>query len=386
VLRTIHKQRSIAAATSPALVAGGNQKAARKSYNSAYQLLVLLCLMLAATPSCYHTVVGSTILLLVLSFHRGATARRPSSTAFLSLVDLERPVSSNKKIAALQKKLHSATVGNHCGGVTSCFGDSALFANNQDPEEDLPEPRTGWNHNTPDETSPFWEQPNGAPSKNSKTSPSTSGSNDNVSKIRTGWLHNTEPTPRAKEMRKEEKIFKLQRYGGYRKGLVVSSPAANPNDALTPFMICEVDYGDSSSANGAANGNTNNNNKRLVAKATDAVVVNQTMEGSDAAMTDRDIYQYLNEGSLSCQYDDEMIKSGIATSQPMQLLERVSISSLLDFSPSGRRNLLKTLFAKNELLEPTYEEVSITKRVTKIGLHEMNDIMLNTCPPTYWNE
>ena len=42
----------------------------------------------------------------------------------------------------------------------------------------------------------------------------------------------------------------------------------------------------------------------------------------------------------------------------MQLLDRVSISNLVDlFSLSGRRKLLRTLFARSELVEPTYEEV-----------------------------
>jgi len=57
----------------------------------------------------------------------------------------------------------------------------------------------------------------------------------------------------------------------------------------------------------------------------------------------------------------------------MQLLERVSIGSLIDvFNKVGRRGLLKTIFARSELVEPTYEEVVVVwrplvKQKKKIG-------------------
>ena len=47
-----------------------------------------------------------------------------------------------------------------------------------------------------------------------------------------------------------------------------------------------------------------------------------------------------------------------AHSSRMQLLERVSISNLVDiFSRAGRKKFITALFAQSELVEPTYEEV-----------------------------
>jgi hypothetical protein len=47
----------------------------------------------------------------------------------------------------------------------------------------------------------------------------------------------------------------------------------------------------------------------------------------------------------------------------MQLLERVSISNLVDlFTKSGRRELFKALVGKSDLVEPTYEEVVVIWR------------------------
>ena len=173
----------------------------------------------------------------------------------------------------------------------------------------------------------------------------------------------------TRQKQKEEKMFKLQRYGGYRKGLVVNSSPAKPDDALAPFMLCEVDYGtDNTGSTEDAErmkGRKSNNQDqdRLVTRGTNSRIANQTLNGApESILVEHDIYEYLNQGRLSCQYDDEMIKSGRGTSQPMQLLERVSISNLVDISPAGRRNVLMTFFAKNELIEPTYEEVVVIWR------------------------
>ncbi|CAB9511028.1 Protein of unknown function (DUF3754) [Seminavis robusta] len=145
-------------------------------------------------------------------------------------------------------------------------------------------------------------------------------------------------TDSAKERQREtsqqnkERVFKLQRYGGYR------SSFASSVDALTPFTICEVDYGDH-----------NNNNKNATRR------VNQT---------EHDLYDVMNCGQLTCQYDEEisMQEEQQQRLPPMQLLERVSISNLIDFATMGPKSLLKTIVAKNELMEPTYREVIVVWR------------------------
>ena len=140
-----------------------------------------------------------------------------------------------------------------------------------------------------------------------------------------------------KRKRKEETKITLQRYGG-------------STGALAPFMICEVGYenGEENSMNNA-NGNTTSGGSTLF----------------DSEAVDHDIYEAINRGQLSCQYDKELSKAmgKDGSVPPMQLLERVSISNLVDFSPLGTRNIFKTIFGKNELLEPTYQEVSLYKQL-----------------------
>jgi len=151
--------------------------------------------------------------------------------------------------------------------------------------------------------------------------------------------------------KKDEKLFTLKRYGGYRKSFTSSQ---NPTDALTPFMICAVGYGDESGKGVAyktANGNA-------------------TMDGSSSDVMDpgtasHEIYEALNRGHLTCEYDEEM-KATMEKDPglpPMQLLERTSVSNLVDFKPSGTRNLIKTIIGKSELNEPTYQEVCFRKKI-----------------------
>lgn len=78
---------------------------------------------------------------------------------------------------------------------------------------------------------------------------------------------------------------------------------------------------------------------------------------------DHDMYQCLNSGGLKCPYDSMAAGKVKGPEPPMQLLKRVTISSLVDlFSSEGRRDLLRTLFSKSELVEPTYEEVVVVWR------------------------
>ena len=137
----------------------------------------------------------------------------------------------------------------------------------------------------------------------------------------------------------KEGLFTLSRYGGSTKKFV-GSP--NPNDALDPFTICEIDYSEP-----ALRPNMNSKFQRRQAKNSNA---------------ERCLYQEINHQTLTCEYDETMFRKG--ASPTMQLLDRVSISNLVDFfSSSGRKKLLKTLVVRSELVEPTYEEVSVTWRL-----------------------
>lgn len=135
--------------------------------------------------------------------------------------------------------------------------------------------------------------------------------------------------------------FKLQRYGGS-KIRFVGSP--DPTDALTPFVICEeTEYCPS------------------LISARDVY-----LEGLNAELpgrnVDRDMHECLRDGSVKCPYD-QALYPGKTKTPPMQLLKRVSLSSLVNvFSSKGRRALFQTVFSPSELVEPTYEEVVVVWR------------------------
>lgn len=124
------------------------------------------------------------------------------------------------------------------------------------------------------------------------------------------------------------------RLGRYRSGKFIDSPDNSNDDALSPFLVCEI-----------------------------ADTSNTKFDNLDK---DRDLYDVIKSGSLACQYDlDEKKHNGqtqddirLQSSTPIQLLKRVSIANLVDFfSTGGRRRLIKSLFEQSELVEPTYEEV-----------------------------
>lgn len=125
----------------------------------------------------------------------------------------------------------------------------------------------------------------------------------------------------------------LSRYGGS-KTLSVGSP--DPLDALSPFTLCEIEYNDDDTP------------KYLQS-------LNST---SESAKYEESIRNY----PITCAYDGVMSAKDKELPR-MKLLERVSIGSLIDvFNKVGRRGLLKTIFAKSELVEPTYEEVVVVWR------------------------
>jgi hypothetical protein len=149
---------------------------------------------------------------------------------------------------------------------------------------------------------------------------------------------------------KKRGLFKLDRYGGA-KIRSVGSP--DETDALDPFTICESYYDEE--------GIQSINNRQNTTNSSEAVFENTIYE---------DIYNSNN--AYTCSYDGRQGENDNELPR-MQLLERVGISNLIDvFTSVGRRGLLKTLFAKSELVEPTYEEVVViwrplVKQKKKIG-------------------
>ena len=126
-------------------------------------------------------------------------------------------------------------------------------------------------------------------------------------------------------------FFKFSRYGGS-KIRFVGSP--NTTDSLDPFMICE----------------------------------DKEADECDVSGLDDSMYDCLNHNDLRCSYDAKMEALGKPQLQnqqmpPMQLLQRVTMSNLVDpFTREGRKSFLGAFFAKSELVEPTYEEVVVIWR------------------------
>jgi len=122
------------------------------------------------------------------------------------------------------------------------------------------------------------------------------------------------------------KILKLNRYGGSREQFVA---APDLNDAINPFLICDIDY---------------------------------DYDDSNATDHSGSFIEAVNTGVISCEYDSSQQRQG-SLEEPMRLLKRVSISNLVDFfSPIGRQEVLKGFFQKAKLVEPTYEEVVVVWR------------------------
>lgn len=132
----------------------------------------------------------------------------------------------------------------------------------------------------------------------------------------------------------------LGRYGGPRLRFVATP---DPDDALDPFMVCEVEEYDST--NGSMN---------IATFANDTTIV------GTADVVEHDLYEKLNHQGYLCEYDERMaIPNGPQNSfGRIHLLERVSINNLVNiFTKNGRKSLLQTFFTKSKLVEPTYEEV-----------------------------
>ena len=119
--------------------------------------------------------------------------------------------------------------------------------------------------------------------------------------------------------RNETKVLKLSRYGGSREQFVA---APDLSEAINPFLVCGV---------------------------------TDTSNGS--------IYDAINTGEVTCEYDASYPQRKGDRERPMRLLRRVSISNLVDFfSPQGRRAIIRGYFEKAKLVEPTYEEIVVVWR------------------------
>ncbi|KAL7549960.1 hypothetical protein ACHAWF_014841 [Thalassiosira exigua] len=133
------------------------------------------------------------------------------------------------------------------------------------------------------------------------------------------------------------RIFKLGRYRTSTSSLIPDS--LDLNDALSPFLLCE-------------------------------------MGGANASYTvEKDIYDGLEAGMLSCQYDDTVLSIQNSTlggqaafgssykPAAIHLLERISIQNTVDlFSKKGRRELIRNYVKYSTLVEPAYEEVIVIWR------------------------
>ena len=161
----------------------------------------------------------------------------------------------------------------------------------------------------------------------------------------------------------------LGRYGG--KNLkFVGSP--DPDDALDPFMICEVEYKNTTSTSNdelqqPQNGTTANTTTTTNTVTAQKLMMNKSNDTTaDQRVIEYDMYDKLNHQGYTCEYDEKMTTAttnNINDNQQQQqrrmhLLERVSINNLINvFSRYGRKTLVRTLFSKSKLVEPTYEEV-----------------------------
>ena len=171
-------------------------------------------------------------------------------------------------------------------------------------------------------------------------------------------LRRWRPSARFKPVVVDDSFFQLTRYGGSKQRILGADP-------LEPFLIydsdaeefCSIHFGDvpvreESSENESTKMLTNANRP---ANDLNAAIVNIT---DDMSAMDEEFYECINHSPLRCPYDQEE-----TTLPPMQLLRRVSMNNVVDlFSRQGWRNLFSTLFAKTELVEPTYKEVVVIWR------------------------
>ena len=134
------------------------------------------------------------------------------------------------------------------------------------------------------------------------------------------------------------RIFNFARYQTSTSTIIPTS--LDLNDALTPFLLCEVG------------------------------------ENNTSSSVEQDIYDGIKDGTILCQYDDAVqaiINDASLEDRPslestykpaaVRLLERTSIQNTVDlFSKIGRRELIRNYFKSSTLVEPAYEEVIVIWR------------------------
>jgi len=120
------------------------------------------------------------------------------SAAFLSTVVflVPQPAVVGAKLSSTHTH-NTALFGKGPNGDTS--GTSNPAEENSSDIFDDAKPRTGWNHNLPKEDSSFWQASTDDNNKGSGNS-----NRGETKQIRTGWLHNTEPTQLAKKINQEQ--------------------------------------------------------------------------------------------------------------------------------------------------------------------------------------
>ena len=167
----------------------------------------------------------------------------------------------------------------------------------------------------------------------------------------------------------EKKSFKLERYTIAGTGSRVTSRfrskaakgVANAvidiDDALSPFLVCEIEGGDDGDdGDGDGDDDTTNNNSDIRTLAYNE----DYYEDSNGVNT--------RTGNNSRGDDGNVVNGGTRSElqlskPPIRLLKRISIANLVDISSDGgRRRLIKSLFSESELVEPTFEEIVVIWR------------------------
>ena len=115
------------------------------------------------------------------------------------------------------------------------------------------------------------------------------------------------------------KVFKFTRYQAL-------SNSFDLNNALSPFLLCDIIDNTSYSAQDVMNG-------------------------------------VVKSKKILCQYDDEFPSETSESVRSFSLLERISVQNTVDFfTVKGRRELIKNYFKSSTLVEPAFEEVIVISK------------------------
>lgn len=135
------------------------------------------------------------------------------------------------------------------------------------------------------------------------------------------------------------KVSKISKAIANIRGIKYSS-VSSLDDAINPFLLCEIRYKDDMEPNEGGN------------------------YGKEKIMEDEAI-DWSSASEILCEYDSgkfrhETNDDKFEKTVPYRLLKRVSISNLVDFfSKGGRRRLVDSFISESMLVEPTYEEVVV---------------------------